>query len=305
MADRGIGSRLGQLSQQIPVANQRLAAQQKAARDIQLQQMVRQAQPVQATPAIAEQAGTAVAQQAGQQQVQAVGAQAQAQDQIAALGQQVQAVENQARVGDLQAGLRDQQITDAERFAQVSEQAKAEMFDSRRKFAQNELGRKFDNERQLADYAKLRARSDEDWKSYTQSMDQLSRRKSQMLGAAQGRIEQQLVQQQTELEQLRDQISQRGIRENERAAKVATYEQKLGQYQRLRQAKVDLSRSLGKEQAKAGNRQMQYQAMGSVAGAVIGGVVGSVVPVVGTAAGAMAGSAIGGGLGSLASTIGG
>ena len=72
MADTST-STLGALSSQVPVANQRLAAQQKAARDMQLQAAIGAARPAQATAQTAQQMGTAVAQQAGAQQVAQVG----------------------------------------------------------------------------------------------------------------------------------------------------------------------------------------------------------------------------------------
>lgn len=298
-------STLGQMSSQVPVANQRLAAQQKAARDMQLQAAVGAAKPAQATAQTAQQMGTAMAQQAGTAQVAQVGQQAQAQQQISGLAQQVQQLNDTKALNDQRLGLGQQQFEGAQQLAQISEQAKQEMYDSRRQFQQNEQGRTFSNERQLADYAKLRAGTDEQFQNYVQSTAQLEQRKTDLLQAAYNKTAEQLQFQGQQAIQIRQQANAEGIGQAQKNQLLAAYKDKLEETQKLNQAKVDLQKSIGSNQAKAAGNLAKNQAVSTIGGVVVGvGAVLLAAPTGGASlaalgAGATAGGALGGGFGSL------
>ncbi len=297
MADTPRMSALKQLSASLPVANQRVATQQRAARDLQLQQAVQQATPAGATTQAAQNTGTAMAAQAGAQQVANTQQGIQQQGQVAQLGQQAEAQGQQARVAGLQSGAREQQMTNEQKFASISEQAKREMFDSRKQFAQDEMGRKFGNERQLADYAALKAKDAQQWADYQQKTEHLYARKSQMLQTAQAKLAQQLEHENKLINQLQDQATKKGIGERERNQILQVTEQKLKQREALRVGQIELQKAMDKQAADAANRQAMWQGAGTIVGAVVGAVASG-----GNPAGAQAGASLGGSAGTLASS---
>ena len=123
--------------------------------------------------------------------------------------------------------LSERQIRDLSR---IGRDVKQKIFDSRMSFDRDEMGRKFSNERQLADYAIMTARSEEDLSNKMQQMQQQSQRKVQMMEVGYKKIINEMKRQekmsegQKNFEQLkmlgemsrnmRDQIN----RENQRAA---------------------------------------------------------------------------------------
>lgn len=303
MADTTQQSALRNLAAQMPVANQRVAAGQQAARDLQLQAAVQKVAPAQATIQNAQQTGAALAQQAGQEQVQRVQSAAQGQDQIQQLGQQVQALETQKNLVGLEAGLKEQQMSDAQKFASVSEAAKKEMFDSRMDFEKDEMGRKFSNERQLADYARLRAHSEDEWQNYVQRTDQMYQRKEQFLTAAHQKLVQEIQLQNAQMDQLRDQMSKKAMSSREFTAKQEILKQRQAKLLELQAAEAYLIGAKQREEARRRNTMAKNGALGSILGAGIGAALGTMAgnPAMGAAAGAGIGSSIGGAVGTLAS----
>jgi hypothetical protein len=288
-------SALKQLSSQIPIANQQVANQQNAARQMQVQAAVKAAPVGGNTTQAAQDTGAAVAQQAGQQLNQNTEAAQTAVSKVANIGLQNQQQQGQQQVADAQAGAKDSQMAGVQKLAQLSEQAKKEMYDSRRQFAQDQLGQKFTNERQLADYATLQAKSQEDLKDYAQQTQQLYERKSQMLQAAQDKITDQLEFQDKQINQMRDQVARKGITQAQAANAQKILQSQIEQRNQLAQAAADLQRKLEKEKADAANRQTMFTTAGQVVGGVAGAVVGGPA---GAAVGMAAGGAIGGAVGS-------
>ena len=268
---------LQKLAQNMPVANQRVATGIQAARDLQLQQAVAGAGAVPASvqSAAAQQIGAATSAQAGQQLVAAAGREAERQVQIGQLGQA-----ETARVADLRLGRQNvasqaEQTQLANRLAEVDERAKQEIFDRRLQFNQDEAGRKFMNERQLADWAIMKAKSEEDWRNYEQQVDQITRRRLSLMEVAHKRILQKLEQDYKSGKQ-----------------KLDTEQSK-----RLRAAADALQKRINKEKENAAKRKAYHTTMGTIAGTVIGAVVTGGNPA-GAAAGATVGSAVGGYIGS-------
>lgn len=292
-------SALKALSNKLPVANTQLQKQQAAARDIQLQQAVGGAAPAAATTQNAQQTATAQTQNAGQQVIQGAQQQVQQQGQIQQTGVQEQARQDQATVSGLQQGADQEKLDNVQKLAQIDQKAKQEMYDSRRQFAEDELGRKFTNERQLADYALLRSKSQEDWLQYQQQTDKLNQRNMQLLQAAQQKLSSQLEYENKAVNQLKDQALKKNLTAQQQAAAQKMLQEKLQLRNALAQKQYALAASLQKKQADAANRHAKNAAIGTVAGAVIGGALGSVVPGLGTVLGASVGASVGGALGGL------
>ena len=268
-------SALQQLAKQLPVASQRVAQGQAAARDIQLQQAVQRA-PQTAGVQAAQQTGAAVAHQAGQQVVQGAQQQVQQVGQVAQLGAQQQGQEAQARVASAESGARQEQMDQAQRLGQLDAKLKQELYDDTIKFQQDELGRTVFNEQQLADYARVSAQSDETYNNMAQRAEHASKRKLEMMERAHKIVMEDLQQKYALAEQAKDQVTQLEIRGMISAANA----------------------QMAREKADAANRQAMWQAGGTVVGAVAGSLIP--IPGVGTAVGAAIGGSLGGAVGGLA-----
>lgn len=264
---------LQNLSNQLPVANAKVAAGQQAARDMQLQQAVAKAPVGANTTQAAQQTGAAAATSAGAQMVDAAQNQVKQQGQIGAVGLADQQAQAQSNVAGLRQGARQQELDNVQKFAQVSEAAKQEMFDKQMNFTKDEQGRTFFNERQLADFARLTADNDEQFKDYAQNAEQLNKRKLQSMEHAYKITMQDLQQKQNLAEQKKDQQAQLQIN----------------------QIRKEIEEKMQRERARAANRAAAWQAGGMIVGAAAGAFVGG-------PAGAMAGAQLGGAAGGMAAS---
>lgn len=285
-------SALQQLAGALPVANSKVAAGQKAARDMQLQSAVAAVPAPAATVKTAQTTGAAAAEQAGSQQVQNVMQQGQQLAQLAQTGQQVQGQTFQNNLQDARRGAQNQAFQGEQKLAAISSDAKKEMFDSRKQFAQDQLGAKFANERQLADYARLRAGTEQEWQSFVQKADQAQKRSSQLLDTSYQKIAQQLAFENDAINQIRDQANNKSLTVQQQAANQEILRQKLAQREELMRAELAVKQSIAKKQAKAGNNTQMWVAGGTIVGAVAGGFFGG-------PAGAMAGGSGGGAAGAM------
>lgn len=255
----------------LPVANQRVAAGQKAAQDIQLQKAVAAA-PVTAPIAQTAQAtGAAAAEQTGQQMIQQAGQTAQQTQQIGQMGLVDQAQANQTQIAGLAAGAKQQEMDNLQRFSALNEQAKQELYDKQMQFDRDELGRTKFNEIQLADYTRLNAHNDQELQNYSQQAQQLSRRKLQAMESAYKLVAADLEQKQKLAEQKNDQESIRTIA----------------------QQKKDMEVKIQNERNRMANSQAAWSAGGTILGAVVGGLAGG-------AGGAKGGASVGEAAGGLA-----
>lgn len=277
MADSVRSKALQNISNALPVANAQVAAGQNAARQMQIQSAVRGA-PAGAGTATAQTTGAAVAENAGQQAIQSAGQAVQQQGQVGQLGIAEQARQNQGEVQSLASGAKENEIANVERLAAIDSRAKDELYDKQMNFAQDENGRTLFNEQQLADYARISARSDQEYQNYAQAAKQASDRKLQMMETAFHKIEADLNYKYAQAKQAGDQAAQ----------------------QQIAQQQAENAARMEREKARASNSAAAWNAGGQIVGAVAGGVLGSVVPGIGTAVGATAGAGLGGALGSLA-----
>ncbi len=156
-----------------------------------------------------------------------------------------------------------------------------ELLDSRIAFDKDEVGRKFSNTRQLADYAAASARDKQDFDAKMRSIAQAAKTEEILMSGLRDRLL--TIQKQGFIDREGDMDRSLNIRLSQMAAEAQT--------------RADKAR------AKTANKLAIGQALGTVAGAVIGGVVGTtILPGVGTAAGASGGAAIGGAAGTAIST---
>lgn len=267
MADTPRMRALRDLAGQMPVMNQRAATGLAAARDIQLQQQVGAA-PTSTPPAAAQNLGAAQATQAATQQVEQVQSTTQQAAALGAAGQQAAAAGQQARGFDIQQGLQDQNLQNQTRLGKISESAKREILDSRLQFQADEAGRTLLNERQLADFARMSAVSDEQMRNYQQQAEQTSKLNMQAQEAAYNKLVS-ILSNEHEMRQL-------GLNS--------------AQKRDLLSAKQGLEDKIARDKAAAANKGAIWGTVGTVVGAVAGGVFGG-------PGGAAAGAAVGGGLG--------
>lgn len=268
---------LQNLQGQLPVASQRVAQGIQAARDIQLQQAVAKAPTGAAIAPAAQQTAAAAVQQTGQQQAQAAQQMVQQTGQVGQLQLGEQKMSGQQAVFGAQQAAEKQGLDNVQRLSQLDMNAKKELYDNEISFKRDEAGRTLFNQRQLADYVKQNAVSDEQFKSYAQQAEQISKRNLQAMESAYNIIAENLKQQSAIAEQNKDQAAKKQIQE----------------------IQIELQKRMAKARARAANNMGAWTAGGTVVGAVAGGVAGSfLAPGAGTAAGAAAGASTGGALGS-------
>lgn len=271
MADSDKLTALQQLSAQIPVANSRIAQGQAAARNLQLQNTVKQA-PQGSGVAQAQQVGAEQAANTGQQTLATQEQGQKDQAQLAQVGAQQQSNDVQNTLTGLQQGTQKQQQDQVAQFAAISAKAKQESFDSRLQFQKDEAGRTFLNQRQMADYAKLQSATQDQMKTYAQQATEANQAQIQVLTTMNNK--------------LRDSLQNQATRDAEGLSKMSD--------QDIYKMQVDVQQRLAKAKADAANTGAIWGAGGTIVGAVVGGVFGgSAGAQVGGMAGGAGGTAVG------------
>ncbi len=161
-----------------------------------------------------------------------------------------------------------------EALASLGSDVKEKIYDSRLQFDRDEVGRKFTNERQLADYAIASSKSEE----------QLMRRLTAIKNAA--RTESLIL----------DQAEKTLMRGIGRAAETRQGVLDRASRERLVQMKIAAEKAAAKKKAKRNATSSIIVGAATIAGAVIGAAYTGGA---GTAAGATAGAAIGGAAGNI------
>lgn len=262
---------LRNLSAQFPVANQQVANQQTAGRDLQLQSAVARVPASNVGAAPTTQLGAGMAQQAGQQQVQGVQQGVQQQQQVAQLGAQQINQENQARTAGLQSGLAEQKMDAATRLANLDSKLKQDLYDKQMSFEKDELGRSVMNQRQLADYALLSAKSGEELSNYSQKVEQANKRKLSLLENDAKLVREQLIFEQNKKSQERN---------NDRVRELGEIE-------------AYMNNTIQDAKSKAAKDAAIWSSLGTMAGIGVGAAFGG-------AAGAQTGAQVGGAAGGIA-----
>lgn len=202
----------------------------------------------------------------------------------------------------LEAGTQEANIDNVKKLAQIDSNAKRQLYDMRRQFTQDEMGRKFSNDRQLSDYMKLSAGSDEQFQNYAQNLSIAYDRKKQVSETALSKITDQMNADANEAQLIQDQINQRQIKGAEMEQARILLEKKLTQINYLKKLEVRMQRRVAEDRIEAQNKLMKTQAIGQIGGAIIGGVAGGIATggnPGGMAAGASIGSPVGGGIASI------
>ena len=252
MAETQTQRGLAGLAANMPVRNKIVADQQKAARALQLQQAVAGMTPQQtATPAQAAQMGAAVAGEAGKQQVSQASQMVESAGQMAKLGQQETALAGGEKLGGMQLAAQKESLGQAERLAALDNSAKREVFDSQLQFKKNTADQTQFTQRQLLDYAKVNAKSDEEFKTWSQRTQQASRRNIQVLETINNRLAEAL------------------------SADYSKGKQKLDQQSRLELTKLkrENDQAIARARANGANTAMAGQAIGGVMTAVGTGLI--------------------------------
>lgn len=263
-------------SLQMPQDN--VASQVQSANDIIVQRLARQGvqqAPTKVAP-VSQQIGGLAGQQAGQQQIQAAQQQAQQQVQQAQQVATQQARQQQQALAERKLNLNEQHFNNVMRLERLDSNLKNQLFDDQMAFKRDEQGRVFFNERQLADWAKTKARTVEEFKNYEQQATQTHQRRMAML------------------QQMHAKVTQ----EMQHASRKRTQKEAQRYQKWLTDTKIALEDEIRKQKQAAAQNKALWQGVGTVAGAIIGGTIGSVVPGAGTAAGAIAGASIGASAGS-------
>ena len=185
----------------MPVKNAANFANVQQARDLSLQSMAGQTtnaltsgqQPgIVNVNTLGQQGGASLASGSGQQQAKL------AQQSVSLAGQTGQAglqSQQQASTQDLaerKLALDTQKTDLSNRLADLSEDTKNKILDDNLSFKRDEAGRAYLNERQLADWAVTKAKSQEDLLNYQQQAQQAYKQKAALLDAARNKIMQQM-----------------------------------------------------------------------------------------------------------------
>lgn len=166
------------------------------------------------------------------------------------------------------ASIRQQEET----FANLSGNIKAQVFDDQLKFQKDELNRTQFNDRQLADWALLKAKNQVELKKYEDMMRRSIERKRIVTDMAYKTVTQALQQTWTSKEQALDQQAKEDLRE------IA----------------IQAQQARARAKAKAANCAGIWSTVGTVVGGVVGAVAGGIWNFgAGSAAGAVAGATIG------------
>jgi hypothetical protein len=278
MAQTVTQSGLAAMAGQMPVRNQELADQQRAARTLQLQQAISKLTPQQApTAQQAAGMGAALAAQAGQEQVNRAQQMLETTGQMARLGQQETALAGQQKLGAMQEAARQEQLSQIDRLARFDANAKRELFDKELTFRKDAANQTFFTERQLADYKKQSAASDEQYRNYANQAQNYHRRNIASLEAVYNKL--------AEIEKNNFQIGEQKL---DQAAK-----------REILALKADAERRVREAQRKAANNTQMWSAGAGIVGAGVGTFFGGPA---GGMIGYQAGSALGGTIGSQQET---
>lgn len=157
--------------------------------------------------------------------------------------------------------------TQREQLAALGADVKEKVFDSRLQFQKDEMGRKFSNERQLADYAIMSSKTEQELQNKLLTQKLMQQRSLQLMEAAQNKVN----------EALRQSYGDKGRELTQQSQEyIAT-------------VKAAAERSMARKKARGAAMGAIISGAFTIGGAIIGSFVGPA----GTAAGATIGGAVG------------
>ena len=254
----------------MPVRNEDIAQQQRAARAIQLQQSIAALPAGQPLPGPQQAAavGGQMAAEAGKQQVAQATAGLQTAQQAGRLALGEQQLTGAASIQAQQERARQETLGQTAKLAAIDSAAKQELVDQELQIRKDSQDRALFSTRQLADYAALSTNADEALANWSQKAQLYSKRNLQLLEASYNKVEQALKTGYLDKKTKLDRQSQ----------------------MELMQIKRDMEQRIAKAKAKAGNIRMMTGAVSGLmqAGAAVAYATGAGAPLaVGLQAGAV------------------
>lgn len=165
--------------------------------------------------------------------------------------------------------LSNNQVRDLNR---IGGDVKQKIFDSRLQFERDDMGRKFSNDRQLADYIAATATDQQEFSDRARQMQQAQERKIQMMKIAQAEV----------------------IRELDQSQKMSEGKLNFEHQKELQSIRDDLEAKIRREESEAKNKAAMWQAGGTIAGGALGAMGGPAGAAVGASVGGGVGTAVGG-----------
>ena len=269
IADTSRGRQLQKLAGALPGGNQQVQQGLDQARQVRLQQQIKQLTPSAGTAA-AQQLGAQQTAQAGAIQQQAAQAQATQGTQLGQLALQEQSRSGRQVAFGQQIELGQQEQVLANKLSQISRTYKTKLLDEQLTFNKDQAGNTLFKTRQAMDWALSKSKSQEEWNNYVQEAKKVDSRRMAMLAHVNKELSQVLEQGYLKEGKKLDQASR---------LKIAKY---------LSETRAELEKS----KTSAANKSSMLQAGGTLVGAGIGAVLGGPV-------GASLGATLGGGLASL------
>ena len=182
---------LEQLAMSLPKANQDMQQGQRAARDIQLYEQVRQA-PQGTGFRAAGQVGAQQAQAAGQEALQAQKATQTQSQQVGQMGLQEQGRQQRQEGFEQQIQVSENQRKLGNKLNKLDNRLKTQLLDDQLKFNKDQAGQTLLNTRQLADWAVTKAKSKEEYLNYAQQAKQMYEKDIMLHEAAYNKLKQAL-----------------------------------------------------------------------------------------------------------------
>lgn len=155
-------------------------------------QMTQKAVQLPSIKQAAQQVGAAQATATGQQQAQVAQQASQQASDVGRLNLQAQQNVAQNTAALRKVALDKQGLTNQAKLANMSSDAKQELFDKNMQFKRDEAGRAYFNERQAADWAVTKAKTAEEFENYKQRAEQAYDRQAAILDALHKRLAQEL-----------------------------------------------------------------------------------------------------------------
>lgn len=240
---------LEQLAMSLPKANQEMQQGQRAARDIQLYEQVRQA-PQSTGFRAAGQLGAQQAQAAGQEALQAQKAIQTQSQQVGQMGLQEQGRQQRQEGFEQQIQVSENQIKLGNKLNKLDNRLKTQLLDDQLKFQKDQAGQTLLNTRQLADWAVTKAKSKEEYLNYAQQAQQMYQKDIMLHEAAYNKLRQAL-----ELGYIKK-------------GQKLDIETKL----RLKKAKAAIEKQIRDKKNKAKNKMSMWSAGGKILGGVAAGI---------------------------------
>ncbi len=255
----------------VPTLNANAKSRAESKRSGTLQQTAASITPQQAVtagPKVSQEIGAKATQAAGEEVVQEKASILEQAVQKTQISQQHQQIQQRSDSVRRRMSLERKNIQQRQQIARLGRDTERKLFDQRMEFQYDEMGIKFSNMRQIADFKRMTAKDDEDFANFTIKTKHRTEQKRRLLQIAHAKI----------------------VQEIEMGFRTRENEKNHAHYLKLAKAKYVLEQKMKRDAAEARNTMMIYQGVGMAAGAGLG---------FGTPAGAILGASAGQAVGSI------